>query len=494
MSVSFPRSIMWFRRDLRLDDNTALAEATRQSGEVLPVFVFDSGILDALPLRDDRRVTFIHDSVRALREDLLRLGSDLVVLHGDPRVLLPELAQRVDAQAVFTNRDYEPAAKRRDADVHARLKAMGKALRDYKDQVVFEGTELRTGGGEPYRVFTPWKKAWLRRLDEDTLQGPPPLGERRMDERALMGRDKLQDTGMAWDLDALGFTRATLSQPAGSEGARRMLGDFLPRMSRYKDERDFPALGATSGLSTHLRFGTISVRTLMRAALDNASPGADTWLSELIWREFYQMIVDQFPHVEHGAFRPEYDALHWPGGDEHFAAWCEGRTGYPLVDAAMRAFRATGWMHNRLRMVVAMFLTKDLLVDWRRGERYFAERLVDFDLASNNGGWQWSASTGVDAAPYFRVFNPVLQSRRFDPDGAFIREHVPELRGFSDKHIHWPHDADMFTRSAARCRLGEDYPHPIVDHALQKEQAIAMFKHATPRGEDAGAASNREDY
>jgi deoxyribodipyrimidine photo-lyase len=220
----------------------------------------------------------------------------------------------------------------------------------------------------------------------------------------------------------------------------------------------------------------------MRAALDNASPGADTWLSELIWREFYQMILDRFPHVEHGAFRPEYDALHWPGGEEHFAAWCEGRTGYPLVDAAMRAFRATGWMHNRLRMVVAMFLTKDLLVDWRRGERYFAERLLDFDLASNNGGWQWSASTGVDAAPYFRVFNPVLQSRRFDPDGAFIREHVPELRGFSDKHIHWPHDADMFTRSAARCRLGEDYPHPIVDHVLQKEQAIEMFKQASPRG------------
>jgi deoxyribodipyrimidine photo-lyase len=225
----------------------------------------------------------------------------------------------------------------------------------------------------------------------------------------------------------------------------------------------------------HLRFGTISIRECVRAARAGSSPGAATWLSELIWREFYQMILDRYPFVVSHAFQQQYDAIRWPGTAEHFEAWCEGRTGFPIVDAAMRHFNATGWMHNRLRMVTAMFLTKDLLVDWRRGEEYFASKLLDFDLASNNGGWQWSASTGVDAAPYFRIFNPVLQSRRFDPDGSYIRRWLPELRGFDSTRVHWPAAADLFAQQAARCIVGEDYPLPIVDHAEQKEKAVALF-------------------
>jgi deoxyribodipyrimidine photo-lyase len=247
-------------------------------------------------------------------------------------------------------------------------------------------------------------------------------------------------------------------------------------IDNYNETRDFPALDATSGLSVHLRFGTVSVRECFRKAIDRNSEGARTWISELIWREFYQMILDRFPHVKREAFKREYNDLQWEGTEAQFAAWREGRTGYPLVDAAMRHFNRTGWMHNRLRMVVAMFLTKDLLVDWRKGERYFARYLLDYDAAANNGGWQWCASTGVDAQPYFRVFNPILQSKKFDPDGAFIREHVPELRGFSNARIHWPVDASPVEQADAGCIIGTDYPAPIVEHAAQKEKAVAMFQ------------------
>jgi deoxyribodipyrimidine photo-lyase len=256
----------------------------------------------------------------------------------------------------------------------------------------------------------------------------------------------------------------------------KRLADFLPALQWYVDDRDIPSKNGTSGLSAHLRFGTVSIRECVRQVRRMERQGARTWLSELIWRDFYQMLLDRYPHVVNHSFKREYDAIVWPGGDSAFEAWCEGRTGYPIIDAAMRHFNATGWMHNRLRMIVAMFLTKDLLVDWRRGERYFAENLLDYDLAANNGGWQWSASTGADGAPYFRIFNPVLQSRKFDSGGKFIRAHLPELSGFGNELIHWPHDADLPAQQAAGCTLGNDYPHPIVDHAEQKEKAIALFK------------------
>ncbi len=476
MPHHYPVSIVWLRRDLRLADNTALAEACSRSGRVIPVFVFDATILDKLDNPDDRRLSFIHASLQELKAGLRQLGSDLVVLRGDPVNLIPEFAEHSGAAAVFVNRDYEPYAKRRDAAVVHALLAAGREFHAFRDQVLFEGDELVTGAGAPYRVFTPYSKAWLKRFDEISSGGPSPAAEQRADLSRLAPASIIPDPLLLPSLVELGFRDAHLWLEAGEKAARLRLGDFLPRMSRYADDRDFPSVHGTSGLSVHLRFGTISIRELVRHAMQDASNDARVWLNELIWREFYHMILDQFPHVASGPFRREYDHLLWPGREEHFHAWCEGRTGYPLVDAAMRHFNATGWMHNRLRMVVAMFLTKDLLLDWRWGEAYFARHLLDFDLAANNGGWQWSASTGVDAAPYFRVFNPVLQSRRFDPDGTFIREQLPELRGFSDKLIHWPHDADMFTQREAQCVLGEDYPHPIVDHAVQKEKAIAMFR------------------
>jgi deoxyribodipyrimidine photo-lyase len=284
----------------------------------------------------------------------------------------------------------------------------------------------------------------------------------------------LRELGTSWSFDDIGFAEQELPIDAGARGAEKMLRAFMPRIDRYHETRDVPGLAGTSSLSVHLRFGTISIRELVRRARAVASEGARKWLDELLWREFYQMILDRFPHVERGAFRPEYDAIRWPGAEEHYEAWCAGRTGYPIVDAAMRGFNATGMMHNRLRMIVASFLTKDLLVDYRRGERYFARHLLDFDLASNNGNWQWAASTGCDAQPFFRVFNPVTQSKRFDPDGTFIRAHCPELAGFSNRTIHFPADAGLAEQRAAGCIIGEDYPAPIVDHARQRELALAL--------------------
>jgi deoxyribodipyrimidine photo-lyase len=485
---AFPRAIVWFRRDLRLADHTALALACERSAEVLPLFVFDATILDALEDRDDRRVTFIHHSLRLLDQALRAQGSALLMAHGDPAEVVPRLARELGAGCVFTNRDYEPSAKRRDAAVEAALAADGIAFIACKDQVIFEGTELRSAAGTPFRVFTPFKKAWLARFAFERLTAKDPASEQRPDHSRLAVASIIEERCNPWTLDALGFSGRAPWLDAGEAAAARRLRIFTWRIHRYAEDRDIPSIDATSGLSAHLRFGTVSIRQAVRAAFeclasqeadadgDAVTRGADVWLSELIWREFYQMILDQFPHVDGGAFKPQCDRIVWPGRLEHFDAWREGRTGYPIVDAAMRHLAASGWMHNRLRMVVASFFVKDLLLDWRLGEAHFARLLLDFDLAANNGGWQWCASTGCDAQPYFRVFNPVLQSRKFDPSGAYIRAHCPELRGFSDRRIHWPHEADLFEQQAAGCMLGEQYPHPLVEHAAQRDRAVALFR------------------
>jgi deoxyribodipyrimidine photo-lyase len=476
MKSSFDTVLFVFRRDLRLADNRGLAEATRRARRVIPVFVFDRNILGDLADRSDRRVTFIHDSVSEVKGSLRGHGSDLVVLHGDPMQLLPALAEKTDAEAVIVNEDYEPYAGVRDDALAEALVRAGRAFHSFKDHVVYARDEILTQGSAPYKVFSPYMRAWLQRLEEEERLGLSPVAEESMNPGTLAPRTSLRGLGDAWSLKDLGFTRTTLWLDAGEKAGRRRLEEFLPSLQWYAEDRDFPARKGTSGLSAHLRFGTVSIRDCVRRARESDEKGARTWLSELIWREFYQMLLDRYPHVVNHSFKAEYDAITWPGGDEEFRAWCEGRTGYPIVDAAMRHFNATGWMHNRLRMITAMFLTKDLLVDWRRGERYFAAGLLDYDLASNNGGWQWSASTGADGAPYFRIFNPVLQSKKFDPDGTFIRENLPELSGFQGELVHWPHTADAAAQEAADCALGKDYPHPIVDHFEQKDKAISLFK------------------
>ncbi len=466
---AYDTALFWFRRDLRDEDNAGLYYALTAARRVHCAFVFDREILDPLPDRRDRRVTFIWESVRALRESLREKGGDLLALHGRSRDEIPALARRLGAGAVFTNEDYEPAARARDEAVDGTLAALGIRLHRAKDTVVFEKDEILTKAGGRFVVFTPYRSAWLAKADDFYLKGYPVAKH----AAALAPPGALVEMP---SIESMGFERAELAIAPGMAGARALFDDFASRIDGYHAARDYPAVKGVSYLSVHNRFGTISIRELARAARARAGEGAATWLSELVWRDFYFQILWHHPHAAIGSFKPAYDAIRWPGTDAHFAAWCEGRTGYPIVDAAMRQLNRTGYMHNRLRMVVASFLAKDLLVDWRRGERYFADRLLDFDLAANNGGWQWAASTGCDAQPYFRIFNPVSQSERFDPQGKFIRRYVPELAKVPERWIHAPWTLPPIEQQAAGFAIGRDYPAPVVDHAVQRERALALYK------------------
>ncbi|MFC5551580.1 cryptochrome/photolyase family protein [Massilia aerilata] len=474
--MTLRNSLVWFRRDLRLDDHTALHHALRSSDRVYCAFVFDTDILAGLP-RDDRRVQFIHASLQELDKRLREWGAYLIVRHGRAADEIVDLAAELEAESVFANHDYEPGAIARDREVQQRLREAGRSLQSFKDQVVFEKDEVLTLAGGPFSVFTPYKNAWLKRLaaHPEAIEAfetapwakslaPAPAGH------ALPA------------LEALGFVpHAAPIAPSGMSGALQLLDAFLQRIDDYRTARDFPALDSTSRLSVHLRFGTLSIRSLvrlLRERADNGKDGAATWLSELIWREFYMMILQRHPRVATQSFKAAFDKVRWeegPEADAAFTAWCEGRTGYPLVDAAMAQLNESGFMHNRLRMVTASFLTKDLGISWLRGERYFAARLNDYELSSNNGGWQWAASTGCDAQPWFRIFNPVTQSKRFDPDGAFIRHWLPQLAGLEGPAIHAPWLAKPAVLERAGLVPGRDYPLPIVDHEQARERTLARF-------------------
>lgn len=474
MSKRYRSGLVWFRRDLRSFDHAALHHALACCEQVHCVFVFDTDILEALPSRIDRRVGFIHASVVSLDDalrDLARVDTPVLhALHGPAVEEIVRLARELGVDAVFAARDYEPAAIARDRAVCDALAKAGRAFHDFKDQVIFERDEILTQAGAPYGVFTPYKRAWLKALEPGHTQA--------LDVHPAPGQLRTGAAPMP-TLAAIGFDAGNLDQlnlPAGMAGGEAMFADFRERIGHYKLRRDFPARKGVSYLSVHLRFGTVSVRQLVNFALAVGGQGAETWLSELIWREFYQMVLWHRPDVLTHSFKPEFDALVW---DEHpaaFAAWCEGRTGYPLVDAGMRQLNQTGYMHNRLRMVVASFLTKDLGIHWLPGERYFAEQLNDYDLAANNGGWQWAASTGCDGQPWFRIFNPVTQSERFDPEGHFIRRYVPELAPVPDKYIHAPWTLPPIEQQALGVRIGKDYPEPIVDHAAARARTLARFR------------------
>ncbi|MGA1660172.1 MAG: cryptochrome/photolyase family protein [Burkholderiaceae bacterium] len=466
-------TLVWCRRDLRLSDHAALAHALERPGLLMPVFVFDPSILAPLPRRD-RRVAFIHQSLLEMQSRLAKWGGSLWVVHGEPEVELARLAKAVGATHLVAARDHEPQAIARDARVEKTLQAMGMRTTWVKDQTIFERQEVLTQAGKPFSVFTPYKNAWLKLFTPAHAAAHPT--------EALAGRLLKTTTPAMPSLSDLGFDEASgddLPTAGGEAAAQALLADFLPRMTQYQAARDFPGVRGPSYLSVHLRFGTVSIRQLVREAMAHmaSGPNADgarTWLSELIWRDFYMQILANFPHVVQGSFKPDYDAIQWrePSENDWFLAWCEGRTGYPLVDAGMRQLNQTGYMHNRLRMVVASFLTKDLGIHWKHGEAYFAEKLNDFDLSANNGGWQWAASTGCDAQPYFRIFNPVSQSERFDPKGAFIRRYVPEIAHLSDKQIHAPWLAAGFS--------AQGYPPPIVDHDAARRETLARFAAIKP--------------
>jgi len=489
-------ALMWFRRDLRAHDNTALREALARSEAVHCVFVFDRAILDPLP-RADRRVEFIHQSVVALDASLRALAghehAGLMVLHGTADDEVPRLAAALKVDAVFANHDDEPPARARDDRVLQALSVSGIAWHSFKDHVLHERREVLTQGGKPYSVFTPYKNAWLRHAQTQAWAAASGPDKAAVPPYARLAARPPSHRRPVPTLAQLGFEPTSLTQLGicgGSAEGQRLFDDFLTRIDQYDRTRDFPAVKGPSYLSVHLRFGTVSVRDLAREAMSRSargSSGATTWLNELIWRDFYAQILSNFSHVVDAqghshSFRPEYDRIVWEQGAQAralFQAWCDGRTGYPIVDAAMRQINQTGYMHNRLRMVVASFLTKDLGIDWRWGERYFAEKLNDFDLSANNGGWQWASSSGCDAQPYFRIFNPASQSERFDPQGKFIRRYVPELAALPDAALHAPWAARPVDLQAAGLRLGsaasDHYPLPVVDHAQAREKTLARY-------------------
>ena len=423
-------NIFWFRRDLRLQDNAGLYHALKDGNPVLPVFVFDRNILDELEDKTDRRVEFIHLALKELQQQLIKINSTLDVRYGTPLDVYKELLKEYNIEKVFTNHDYEPYAKERDGAVEKLLKEHGAGFHTYKDQVILEKDEVLKDDGKPYTVFTPYSRKWKAVLTEFHLK---PYSNKKYFKNFYK-----QSERKLISLEEMGFKSEDQLFPE-----KEWKGQII---RNYKEQRDIPSIQGTSRLSVHLRFGTISIRELAGEA------GAlnETFLNELIWRDFYHMILWHFPKVVSHAFKPEYDKIKWRNNETEFVAWCNGETGYPIVDAGMRELNITGFIHNRVRMIVASFLTKHLLTDWRRGEAYFAKKLLDFDLAANNGGWQWAAGSGCDAAPYFRVFNPYLQTQKFDPDLKYIRKWVPELEEFS-------------------------YPKPIVVHEEARKRCLETY-------------------
>lgn len=428
-------NIIWFRRDLRLTDHAALYHALQQARPVVPVFIFDRNILDQLDDRADRRVEFIHAALAEMQQQLVQLGSSLEVYDGFPEQVFAMLAEKYQVSTVFANHDYEPYAIERDALIRALLASKNVALQTFKDQVIFEKDEVVKDDGKPYTVFTPYSNKWKAKLRDADLAAYPA--------EKYFSHFYRQPALPIPALEAMGFSKSNRPFPP------RQLTDEVIR--HYSERRNFPALeNGTSKMGVHLRFGTISIRELARRARGIN----ETYLNELIWRDFYHMILWHFPQVGRGkSFKPAYEMIGWRNNEEEFRKWCEGRTGYPIVDAGMRELNATGFMHNRVRMIVASFLVKHLLIDWRWGEAYFAQKLLDFDLAANNGGWQWASSSGCDAAPYFRVFNPTLQAEKFDKDLKYVKKWVPEFRELT-------------------------YPQPIVQHELARKRVWEVYAKA----------------
>ena len=425
-------NIHWFRRDLRIIDNHALFTALSAEFPVLAIFIFDPNILNPLP-KKDARVQFIHSTLASIHEQLVSVGSALRVFHCTPEEALEQLTNEFEVQNLFANRDYEPNARKRDKRIYDSLKEKGITFIGKKDLVIFEASEVTKDDGLPYTVYTPYSKKWKARLVSHPINCYP--------SEELQSNFLQTKTTDFPSLENIGFEKTAINFPSIQLNAQAI--------ENYHLHRDFPAIAGTTRMSLHLRFGTVSTRALVLYGLTSN----EKWLNELIWREFYQMIIYHFPDTVDHAFKPAYDFIEWNNNEKEFQLWCEGKTGYPLVDAGMRELNETGFMHNRVRMVVASFLTKHLLIDWRWGERYFAEKLLDFDLASNVGGWQWAAGSGCDAAPYFRIFNPTSQMEKFDKQNEYIKKWIPEFNTI-------------------------EYTLPIVDHTFARNRCLEKYKEA----------------
>ena len=426
-------NIFWFRRDLRLNDNAGLYRALKKGIPVLPIFIFDTSILDKLEDKKDRRVEFIHNAIQAIHSELIEFKSSIQVFYSTPENVFKELVNTYDIESVYTNHDYEPYAHERDTHIKHFLETKNISFKTYKDQCVFEKSEITKDDGKPYTIFTPYSRKWKAKLTDYDVKAYPT-------QKYFSNFFKTSSFQIP-SLSDIGFEPSDLETPSKT----------IPKsiVTNYTEQRNFPAIRGTSLLSVHLRFGTVSIRDLAKQALALN----ETWLNELIWRDFYMMILHHFPHAAKNSFKPQYDKISWRNNEAEFKTWCEGKTGFPIVDAGMRELNETGFMHNRVRMIVASFLVKDLLIDWRWGEAYFAQKLIDFDLSANNGGWQWAAGSGCDAAPYFRIFNPSEQIKKFDPKYEYIKKWVPEFGS-------------------------SNYPLPIVDHAKARLRTLAAYKDA----------------
>jgi deoxyribodipyrimidine photo-lyase len=425
-------TVFWFRRDLRIEDNKGFFEALTSDLPVLPIFIFDKDILDQLP-KDDARVTFIHELISKINSELQKKGKSLAVFYGVPSVIFEQLASENTIEKIYTNHDYEPYARQRDLTVFQIFKKYNIAFHTFKDQVIFEKSEVTKDDGLPYVVYTPYSRKWKEKFKSIQL-------ENYKSEDYL---DKITTHSYPFlSLTQIGFQTSKIKVPPYD------ISEDL--IQNYEATRNFPALNKTSFLGAYLRFGAVSIRKIMAKAIQEKN---ETFWNELIWREFFMQILWHFPHTKNGSFRSKYDAIQWNNNEAEFKKWCEGKTGYPFVDAGMRELNATGHMHNRVRMIVASFLCKHLLIDWRWGETYFAQKLLDYEQSSNVGNWQWAAGSGVDAAPYFRIFNPTEQIKKFDKDLEYIKKWIPELQDFS-------------------------YPKPIVEHKFARERCLKIFKEA----------------
>ena len=475
------RSLVWLRRDLRLHDHRALASALARRGAVSLIFVFDTDILARFDNPRDRRLTFLAEQLAELNKRLAARGGRIHLLHGRAVELVPRVAAALGVDCVVAGLDYEPASKERDAAVRQSLNNDGIEFYQPVDHLIIPADRVRKNDDTPYKVYTPYSRQWRAALQETDYaeafvddQGRHADPAATMQQMRAAGLPLLEAPDEAASiLQQIVYQRADTAMWDVNRG-HELLADFAAgKMAHYRDERDFMARPGTSRLSPYLRFGLVSIREAFRAA--RKSIGDGVWVNELIWREFYAMILHCFPESATEEFNPKYrGTLDWNRSEDDFARFREGRTGYPIVDAAVRELLETGWMHNRARMIAACFLTKDLFIDWRRGEEFFAQHLMDYELASNAGGWQWAASTGTDAAPYFRVFNPWLQGKKFDADGAYIRRFVPELKNAPLQRLHEAPSDDLFAG-------GSDYPAPMVDHWQAKEKAITAFKKAEER-------------
>ena len=472
------RSIVWHRRDLRMHDNTALNQALKSSDEIIPIFIFDDEILNQRQDFSPACVGFMLESLEDLERAYLKKSVLLVFDRGKPLEVLCKLQEETGASAIYFNEDYESYARKRDTAVSEHFKSKGVEVHASFDQLGVHPKHIRTQQNNIYTIFAPFKKTWLNAFNDIPSPEPFPKDIKSHNIKRI-------HLPMLEDICKASSIQPEINGGAGA-GAALWQAFLAERIYHYKTQRDFPGLNATSRLSAYLRFGTISIRqlftdikSLLEEKTDKDKEGVETFLSELVWREFYFYILYHFPQVEFGSFKPDLVGINWENNPAFFEAWKAGQTGYPIVDAGMRQLNQTGWMHNRLRMIVASFLCKDLLIDWRWGELYFMQRLIDGDLALNNGGWQWAASTGTDAQPYFRIFNPELQSKKFDPNGNFIRQFVPELANLPSKDIHNPYS--VYQKSPLMLerygvKLGKDYPFPIVDHKIQRQKALKMYK------------------